>query len=251
MLQRRLFDNEAISKEVIPAGWDELFQKAVILKERDLDIILEGVVLSVSWDYDDRRDKFTVGDVKDYLVDAFRYLKGAYEVDSVAILGKGYWEVISDSWRFVSFVERRFGLEKIVKQVKERWKNREDVVPWWYKEKLKTFEEYMKAVVPVVIEVCSAVEEVKAVYVRKCRGRLKLFVYLVLFGEPIEYDEDDVPEEVERLWNKLWGIERELKERFPVVDFQWCIYYESELSDEKLSELSEFELVYEKKEERR
>jgi hypothetical protein len=248
---QELFDNEAISKEAIPAGWSELFQKAVILKERDLDIILEGVIVSVSWDYDDTRDKLTVEDIKDYLVDAFRYLKGAYEVDSVVILGKGYWEVLHNSFWFVDFVERHFGLEGIMEQVKERWKNRESVVPWWYQEKLKAFEEYINSVLPAVVEVCSVVEEVKAVYVRRCRGRLKLYVCLVLFGEPIEYDEDEVPEEVERLWNKLWGIERELKERFPVVDFQWREYYESELSDEKLSEFSELELVYERKEERK
>jgi hypothetical protein len=247
MLQK-IVDNEAISKEAIPAGWVGLFQKAVILNERDLDIILGDVILSVSWDYNDVRDKLTVEEVKDYLIDAFRYLKGTYEVDAVVVLGKGYWKVLYDSLNFANFVEGCFGLEKIIEQVKERWKNRKDIVPWWYQEKLRTFEEYMNAVVSTVIEVCSVVSEIKTVYVRRYRGKLKLCVYLVLFGRPIEYDENDwdEPWEIERLRVKLLRVKRELEEKFPMVDFWWYSYYESELENIKWVKFSDLELVYER-----
>jgi hypothetical protein len=245
---QELFDNEAISKEAIPAGWNELFRKAVILMERDLDVILEGVVLSISWDYDEAREKLSIEDVKDYLVDVFRYLRGAYEVSNVVILGEGYWEVVHNSFEFVNFVKRRFRLERIIEKVKERWRRRESVVPWWYQEKVKVFEEFINSVIPVVIEICSAIEEVKAVYIRRCRGRLKLHVYLVFFGVPIEYDESnwDELEEVEGLRVKLFEIENELEERFPVVDFRWYSCYESELENVDWFKFSDLELVYEK-----
>jgi len=246
---QELFDNEAINKEAIPAGWSDLFQKAVILKERDLDVILDGVILSISWDYDDARNKLTVEDIKDYLIDAFRYLRGAYEVDNAVILGEGYWEVLCNPFWFVDFVERHFGLERIMERVKGRWKNRESVVPWWYQEKVKAFEEYINSVIPAVVEVCSAVEEVKAVYVRRCKGRLKLYVCLVLFGKPIEYDKDDWNEleEVGRLRAKLFRVEHELRKRFSVVDFWWYSCYESELENVDWFKFPDLELVYERK----
>ena len=99
---------------LVVKDWVKSFQKSLVLKEFDLKIMLDDVVLALSWDYDKARDKLSVIDVEDYLVDAFNKLKGANEVEEVVIVTDTFTKAMSDPLSFVVMVDKCFGLKSIV-----------------------------------------------------------------------------------------------------------------------------------------
>jgi hypothetical protein len=141
-------------------------------------------------------------------------------------------------------------VENIIGRVKEEWERGNLVVPWWYQEKLKFFNDYLGFVILSLMDICLTVEEIDTVYVRRCRGRLKLYVYVVVITseEVFEQYKDDWEESDEgvEILSKLEEAERRMKRKFPLVEFVWKSCHKNELSDMDWFKLPGLELVLKK-----
>lgn len=229
---------------LVVKDWVKSFQKSLVLKESDLKFILSDVVLALSWDYDGARDKLSVMDVEDYLVDAFSKLKSVNGVDEVVIVVGGVVDTISHPSSFLVVVDRCFGLENVMEQVKERWERGGHVVPWWYEEKLVVFGNWLCYVVAKLAGIYSDMDEVKGLYVRRSRGRLKVFLWVVISEDYVEWHDDweEYDDGIEVL-SKLRQVEREVRSLFPMVEFGWMYIHEREVDDFGLGQVPGIELV--------
>jgi hypothetical protein len=233
---------------LVVKDWINSFQKLLVLKRSDLKFVLDDVITVLSWDYNGARDKLSVIDVEDCLVDTLKKLKSIYGVDEVVIIVDNFAETISDPSLFLAIVDKYFRLGDIVEQVKERWERGSHVVPWWYEEKLAIFDNWLCYVIARLAGIYSGIDEVKQLYVRRCRGRLKLFVWVVVSGKYVEWcngDWEEYEDGVEVLC-KLHQVEREVRSSFPLVEFKWIYLHERELDDYDWNQISGVEPVFAK-----
>jgi hypothetical protein len=234
---------------LVVKDWVELFRfkKALVLKEADLEGLLDEVSLVLAWDYNDAKDKFSVFDVKDYLVDVFEKLRDVNGMREVVVITGRFAEEISDPLLFPGVLHRYFGLDYVVRRVKEKW---EDglIVPWWYTEKLIVFDNWLSSIVNRLADVYLGLNEVKELYVRKCRGRLRLFLWVVVSEEFVEWHGNDLKWEESsngvKVLGKLRRVEEEVRDLFPLVKFEWNYLHERDFDDFNLNWLPGVEFVF-------